>query len=390
MIISVSQLNNYIKGTLETDGLLNNIQVKGEVSNLQTVRGNVYFVLKDSATQIDCFSYSSNVGELINGSTVVANAKLSYYSQLGKISLFVQTVKIVNDKGEQLLKLLELKEKLNKQGCFSQPKKKINTYPKRIGVVSSATGAVIQDIIKVISRRNNSVDIVLCNTKVQGLNSDIEIAEAIDFFCNYDVDTVIVARGGGSENDLSAFNSEVVVKAINRCNKPVISAVGHQIDYTLCDLAADVRAATPSEAAEIATTDISSISNQIKLKINSISNKCVLLYKEYCNNYANLIGEMSYNCSNLISNYNLAYLRQVDTLRVNCCNSLTKATTKAMTSINILDKLSPLKRLQQGYAYLTVNGNKIKFDEMVVGQQVEARLYDGTLSMTINEIKKGE
>lgn len=388
MLITVSQLNNYIKGTLETDGLLNNIEVKGEVNNLQLVRDNMYFVLKDANTQVDCFAYSSKDINISNGSTIIANSRVSYYTQLGKLSLFVVSAKKVNDKGEQLLKLLELKEKLHKQGCFSKPKKKINIYPKRIGVVSSSSGAVIQDIIKVSNRRNASVDIVLYNSKVQGINAEIEIAEAIEFFSGFDVDTVIVARGGGSDTDLSAFNTERVVRAINNCNKPVISAVGHEVDYTLCDLAADVRAATPSEAAEIAVADVKTIKNQLLNYINNISNNCLTIYSEYCNFYSNSLNRIVNNSNYVMNKFQSLYLRQINKLDANIIKTVSNTETKLIAAINTLDAHNPLKRLKQGYAYLTVNNNKVNIDELQPGQQVVARVHKGKLTMSILQIDK--
>lgn len=259
MIITVSQLNNFFKGVVDSEPLLGNISVKGEITNYREVRDSLYFSVKDDFAQIDCFAYVKQAGRgYANGMEVILEGAVNYLTASGKVSFFAKKIAPQDDAGEQYKRLMELKKRLESEGCFSpETKRTVPASCKNIGVVSSAEGAVIFDIEVVARRRDGSVNIFLYPVKVQGRGADGEIAGGIAYFSAQNtVDAVILARGGGSNEDLSAFNTERVVRAINASKTPVVSAVGHNVDFTLADFAADKRAATPTEAAELLTADV--------------------------------------------------------------------------------------------------------------------------------------
>ncbi|MEG2159380.1 MAG: exodeoxyribonuclease VII large subunit, partial [Clostridia bacterium] len=261
MLITVTQLNNFLKGMIDCESMLSSLSVQGEVCNYRLSYDSVYFSLKDGTSQIDCFSFLSEKNTFaqvnLDGMQIIARGRINFLQKTGKLSFFINQIESTDKLGESYLRLLALKKKLEKEGCFARELKKTINKAQTIGVVSSAKGAVIADIFQVATRRNPSANIILYPVKVQGLGADTEICEGIDYFSNSsDVDVVIVARGGGSAEDLSVFNAESIVRALNRCCKPTVSAVGHEVDFTLCDLAADARGATPSEAAELVTNDI--------------------------------------------------------------------------------------------------------------------------------------
>ena len=229
--ISVSQLSGYIKGIFEAEELLHNIMVYGEISGLSILRGNAYFSLKDEEAILSCVFFGADEKNLKNGDLVVVTGTPRYYVKGGKLNFNVYKVEPFGV-GELFKKFLETKERLAKEGFFDEDRKKeIPKDIKRIGVVTSEMGAVIQDIINVTTRRNKSIDIVLYPARVQGDGADKDIIEGIKFFENYNVDVIIVARGGGSFEDLMPFNSEELARVVFECTKPLISAVGHDRLY---------------------------------------------------------------------------------------------------------------------------------------------------------------
>ena len=251
--LTVSQLSQYLKSIFEAEIMLQNICVFGEISSYNISNGIAYFNIKDENSLLPCVLFNANnfTSPKI-GDQVLVYGSMNYYIKGGKLSFNAYKIEQYG-KGLLYEKFLELKNKLEKLGYFDiEHKKPLPERVKRIGVVTSSTGAVIQDIIDVTTRRNNSVDIVIYPVKVQGVGAEIEISKAIDFFSNYDkIDVVIVARGGGSLEDLSPFNTEIVATATYNCKKPIVSAVGHETDYTIIDFVSDLRAPTPSAAAEL-------------------------------------------------------------------------------------------------------------------------------------------
>ena len=253
--ITVSQLNNYIKQVFDAEEMLHNVEVVGDIDGIN-VRGNaVYFSLKDESAVIPCVCYvPAKLQGIKSGSAVVVRGTVGYWHRAGKISFTVTKIEAFGF-GQLFLKFQQLQEKLKAEGMFDAGiKKALPAQIKRIGVVTSRTGAVIHDIIKVAKRRNRAMDIVLYPVKVQGAGAENDVAKGIRGMGG--VDVIIVARGGGSAEDLAAFNTEVVARAVFESAVPIVSAVGHETDWTLIDFVADLRAPTPSAAAELVVPEV--------------------------------------------------------------------------------------------------------------------------------------
>ena len=266
--VTVSQLNDYISRVLMTDPLLGNVTVTGEISNLKYhSSGHVYFSINDENSKINCFfpaGYVRNLSyELGNGLQVIINGYINVYKKGGTYTLFVRTV-TVSGEGNLAMAFQLLKDKLSEEGLFDPAHKKpIPAFPHKIGIITSRTGAAVQDILKIITDRNNLVDIIIFPVQVQGEGAALDMAETLEMIgCRdkfSDIDTLILGRGGGSAEDLWAFNEEVLARAIYNCPIPVISAVGHEIDFSISDFVADKRAETPTAAAEMAVPDLREI-----------------------------------------------------------------------------------------------------------------------------------
>ncbi len=267
---SVSDVNRYLKDLLAGEPLLQGISVRGEISNFkQYPSGHCYFTLKDTNSALKCVMFRSRAQYLRflpqNGMQVVAGGSIAVYERDGVYQLYVDSL-IPEGTGDLALAFEQLKEKLAAEGLFDPARKQpLPTFPKKIGVVTSSAGAVLRDIYRVSKRRWPGIQLVLYPVQVQGEGAAEQIARGIDFFAEeYAVDVIIAGRGGGSMEDLWAFNEEPVVRAIAACPVPLISAVGHETDFSLADFAADVRAATPSQAAELAVPDRSEVMRQVE------------------------------------------------------------------------------------------------------------------------------
>lgn len=387
--ITVTQLSTYIKQIFEAEEMLSFIKVIGEVSGLTIAKGIAYFTLKDENAQLSCVCFSPNNFDFKNGDKIYATGSPRYYVKGGKLNFNVSKIEQVG-LGELYQRFLELKEKLQLQGYFDEDRKKL--IPKqinRIGVVTSAEGAVIQDIINVRNRRNPKIDIVLYPTKVQGIGAEFEIAEGIDFFDNYNVDVVIVGRGGGSLEDLMPFNTEVIANAIYKSKKPIVSAVGHETDFTICDFVADLRAPTPSAASEILCEDISNRKQNALMFINRIQ-RAISVIKNKKSQQAKMI------LGNLISvlNNDLMIKSQDGKTKI---YKLDKAIDKNIEQYTYnynmlsskLEKLNPEMILKMGYAALKKENSYISsINNIAVGDNIDIVLRDGVLSASV--LNKGE
>lgn len=261
-IYSVGEINNFIKHILEGESELRNVQVIGEVSNFKRYpTGHCYFTLKDAGALLKCVMFRGKAQGLrfepVNGETVVAIGRIAVYERDGVYQLYTDILK-QQGLGDLMQAYNKLKQKLERAGLFAAERKQaLPVNPHTVGIITSQAGAAVRDIITVARRRNSGIKLLLYPVKVQGAGAAAEIAEAVEFFnCHKLADVLIVGRGGGSIEDLWAFNEERTVRAVAASKIPVVSAVGHETDYTLCDLAADVRAATPSQAAELAVADV--------------------------------------------------------------------------------------------------------------------------------------
>ncbi len=283
-IFTVSEVNNYIKYLIQNDVLLSHVYVKGEISNYKLhTSGHVYFTLKDSDSRIKCVMFKGHAAKLKfvpeDGCAVILRGYFSIYERDGQYQLYTEDM-IPEGTGSLYKAYEQLKKKLSALGYFDESKKKkLPLIPESVGVVTSPTGAAVRDIISIIKRRCPSINIYLYPVQVQGIGSEGEIAEGLRYFNNKsNVDVIIIGRGGGSIEELWAFNEEEVAKAIFESDIPVISAVGHETDYTIADFAADVRAATPSAAAELAVPDKQSLMvrmNQYQYILNTSILNCI-------------------------------------------------------------------------------------------------------------------
>lgn len=384
--LTVSEVNNYIKRILDNDFILSNLSVKGEISNLKYhSSGHIYFSLKDDNGKVNCVMFKGNAAyldfELEEGMEVVITGRASLYPATGSFQLYCDEIK-KEGQGELFIKFEKLKEKLSKQGFFDEDhKKELPRYPRRIGVVTAETGAAIRDIINVVTRRNKYVDIVLYPAKVQGVGAYKEIIEGIKYFNkNKSVDLIIVGRGGGSIEELWNFNEEELAKAVYLSSLPVISAVGHEIDFTICDFVADMRAATPSQGAEIAVPLDSEMINNIKdaskmLDMN-IQNRIKSCRLEVEN--AQRILRIHSPISSIANSY-----LEVDKLRERLNfvikNKINREKNKIEGLNNLLTAYNPIKVISKGYAIIEDDENQliVSKEQLAENKNIKISLRDG-------------
>jgi exodeoxyribonuclease VII large subunit len=385
--ISVSELNAYIKGKISEDEALQSVLVKGEISNFKNhyATGHLYFTLKDEKSLIKCIMFKGYAERLDfipkDGMSVMVFGSVSVYERDGVYQIYVQAMQ-EDGLGSLYKAYEELKSKLEKEGLFREEhKKKIPTYPKEIGVLTSETGAVIRDIINVSTRRNPNVHIKLLPVPVQGLGASEKIAEAIEIMNrNNLVDVIILARGGGSLEDLWPFNEEEVARAIYNSNIPIISAVGHETDFSISDFVADLRAPTPSAAAELAVPDISELKAIINTYETRFKNSLIRKIELMKMRYSKSIQSRAFKEPMRIINDN--YIK-IDSLIKNMENFINKkqfeAKSKFIELTTKLDSLSPLKTLTRGYSLIEINGKIVKSQkEIKTDDEIELKFYDGT------------
>lgn len=395
--LDVSEVNSYIKRILINDAVLYNIKVKGEISNFKLHSSkNVYLTLKDENSKINCVIFKNNYDEsleLEDGMKILATGYISVYERDGSYQLYIDSVEL-DGIGNLYIQYNKLKEKLSKEGLFDYKYKKPIPYmPKSIGVVTSETGAVIRDIINVIKRRYPKVNIKLYPVSVQGKKSSSEICDGIRFFNNANnVDTIIIGRGGGSIEELWSFNEEEVAREIFKSSIPIISAVGHETDFTIADFVADMRAPTPSAAAEIATPSLDEVYyklHNIKDRMNkSLNNKTIIDKQkiEYVFEKINVYMH-SYIIKDKIIQIDTIYDKIVS--RTNEMLVLKKEELK--NSGAILHSLSPLSTMNRGYSIVEKNNDLIKsIKELKENDKVEVKLKDGSIDCIIEKIKVKE
>ena len=383
--ISVTELNKYIKDKIDKDEMLNNVFVKGEISNYKHhYTGHLYFTLKDENSLIKCImfkGYTANLKfEPKDGTKVTIFGSVSVFERDGVYQIYVKAMQ--EDGIGSLYKAYEeMKAKLEKEGLFAQNhKKKIPLMPKCIGVLTSNTGAVIRDIINVSTRRNPNVYIKLLPVPVQGPGAAEKIVEAIKLMNERNLaDVIIVARGGGSLEDLWPFNEEIVARAIYDSELPVISAVGHETDFTIADFVADLRAPTPSAAAELAVPNIV----DIKLKLEGYNNRYKLALRKKVE-FMRLRYEKCMNSrvfKEPLQKINEKYIQidmKVKTMQNSISNIYNNKKTNMIKHIAKLDALSPLKTLTRGYSIVQLEGKVVKsVSQLKKDDEIELRLIDG-------------
>ena len=393
-VFSVVELNTIIKRIFDAEEFLHGILMTGEVSNFKISGNHAYFNLKDSDAQIFCTFFNIRFAENTvvpkNGDKVIVRGTPDFYVKGGSLSFKVTKIQ-PEGKGALYLKFLELKEKLEKEGLFDESKKKpIPVGPKRIGVVTSRTGAVIRDIINVTGRRNPFTDIVLYPVKVQGEGAEYDVAKGIKALDNYDnIDVIIVGRGGGSMEDLMAFNTEVVARAVFECKTPIISAVGHETDFSLCDFAADLRAPTPSAAAELATVDLIKEARDFSELSKTLERKFDRLQNTRRTNFTHNVDKLKFLGQNAItSGENKIKQDLMKTLNLLRIRYMEKQSA-LKTSMTAIDNLNPLRMLDKGFAKVSVGGRAVKnVSEIAVGADMTTYLLGGEVRSTVTKVIK--
>lgn len=397
-VYSVTQVNLYIKNMFIRDYALNNIYIKGEVSNCKYhTSGHIYFTLKDDKGQMACVMFAGQRNglrfQLKEGQSVIALGSVNVYERDGKYQLYAKEI-ILDGSGLLYQKYEQLKSRLEAEGLFDgEHKVSIPRYPKKVGIVTAKTGAAIQDIINIATRRNPYVQLILYPALVQGEGAAASVCEGIKTLDRLGVDTIIAGRGGGSIEDLWAFNEEIVARAIYECKTPVISAVGHETDVTIADFVADLRAPTPSAAAELAVPDIKAVlfdieaynrtlNSELQKKIAASRND--LKHMALKLDYASPIYQIRQKRQQLIELEQKLW-QQMQT-------KLTKKRHLLELYIEKLEGLSPLKKLNQGYSLVLNSDNKVvnSLEKVTEGERLRICVTDGDVVARVEELLKKE
>ena len=413
-IISVSQLNNYLKRLIDENSVLNNVLVKGEISNLKYhPSGHIYFSLKDNESVIKCVMFSSYTGnlnfKLNEGDKVIVNGTLSVYVQGGTYQIYVKNME-KDGIGNLYLEFERLKKKLEEEGLFSPYlKKPLPKYPFKIGVATSSSGAALRDIVSTIKRRWPLASIIVFPCLVQGEGASESIIKALEDSKQCDLDVMIVGRGGGSIEDLWCFNSEPLAYYIHSYPIPIVSAVGHEVDFTICDFICDVRAATPTAAAELVTPDINEIIANLekyKLDLNKNINNLITNNRMYISTLTSLFNkesllniidrkkELVKNQMLVINNYASSLYKdnkliindEVNKLKNAFNENKNKKISELTNLISSLDNLSPLKVMLRGYSVVKTSEKTItSVNDVSVDDVVQVRVSDGKFYASVTK-----
>lgn len=396
-VYSVSSVNQYIKNMFMREYALSVVFVKGEISNCKYhSSGHIYFSIKDESSQLTCVMFRGDRNgldfTLENGQEVVVGGSISVYERDGKYQLYAKKIVLAGD-GLLSERYEQLKKKLQEAGYFDAERKlPLPTYVKTVGIVTAKTGAAIQDMMNIAARRNPYVQLVLYPAKVQGDGAAKTIVQGIQTLDEKGVDVIIIGRGGGSMEDLWAFNEEIVADAIFACRTPVISAVGHETDYTIADFVADRRAATPSEAAELAVYDVSHV-------IERMSSYKDALFRLFFRKTEEIQEKLDYMADRLTLLNPQNQLMQKRQFLMDMEEKLTlhmeqiKMQKKYQFSLlaGRLDAVSPLKRLESGYAFVSDSDGKMidSVDSLKQGDLFDVTMKDGTiLAQVMNVISE--
>lgn len=396
LVLSVSQLNRYIKMNFDADENLANIFISGEISNFTNHyrTGHLYFTLKDDSAAVRAVMFNSSAKRLKfmpeDGMKVIARGRVSVYEASGQYQLYVDDMQ-PDGVGALNLAYEQLKEKLQKEGLFSElHKKPLPPYPEKVGVITSPTGAAVRDIINVLGRRFPYAEIVFCPVLVQGEGAHLQLTDAVNLFNSEKAaDVIIIGRGGGSIEDLWEFNDEGLARAVYNSDIPVISAVGHETDFTICDFVADMRAPTPSAAAELAVPD----ANELQYALSALKNRMFL-------NVSSGIADRRSRLEYLTSK---GALKSPDEMLSNRSQRLDTAFSKMMSSYEnriggkkvefisaatALSKLDPMSVLMRGFAFVSDKNGKNVYSSQALakGDKINVRFHDGSAVCEVKEI----
>lgn len=396
LVLSVSQLNRYIKMNFDADENLANIFISGEISNFTNHyrTGHLYFTLKDDSAAVRAVMFNSSAKRLKfmpeDGMKVIARGRVSVYEASGQYQLYVDDMQ-PDGVGALNLAYEQLKEKLQKEGLFSEHHKKpLPPYPEKVGVITSPTGAAVRDIINVLGRRFPYSEIVFCPVLVQGEGAHLQLTDAVNLFnSERAADVIIIGRGGGSIEDLWEFNDEGLARAVYNSEIPVISAVGHETDFTICDFVADMRAPTPSAAAELAVPD----ANELQYALSALKNRMFL-------NVSSGIADRRSRLEYLTSK---GALKSPDEMLSNRSQRLDTAFSKMLSSYEnriggkkvefisaatALSKLDPMSVLMRGFAFVSDKNGKNVYSSQALakGDKINVRFHDGSAVCEVKEI----
>ena len=395
-VYSVGQINTYIRNMFTQDFVLNRVSVRGEISNLKYhTSGHIYFTLKDASAAIACVMFAGARGGLAfrmsNGQQVVVDGAVNVYERDGKYQLYATKIR-QDGAGELYEKFLELKEELEEMGMFaSEYKQPIPKFARRLGVVTAPTGAAIRDIINIATRRNPGIRIILYPAKVQGEGAAESVAAGLSALDALGVDVIIVGRGGGSIEDLWAFNEETVARAIFSCHTPVISAVGHETDTTIADFVADLRAPTPSAAAELAVADVTAWLQALDEDALQLQRIMQRMIKDARSRLRECELRMRYAKPQQRLMQQKQRLDEYEERLRRAMQSLLEQTRHQLAlSEERLRRLSPYEKLESGYGcILTEDGRRIRsVSQVAPGEVVQIYLADGRMTARIQEVKE--
>lgn len=416
--ITISDLNRYIKAKFDMDAHLENVYLRGEISNFKHhTRGHLYFTLKDESSRLSAVMFASlarNINfEPEDGMKVLVSGRISVYEATGSYQIYVSEMQL-DGIGNLYLEFEKLKKKLAAEGLFNPAhKRSIPKYPKKIGIITAPTGAAIRDILSTIKRRYPICETILFPALVQGVGAKESIVEQLTKAQDYDLDVIICGRGGGSIEDLWAFNEEIVARAIYNSKIPVISAVGHEIDFTIADYVADLRAPTPTGAAEMAVPNLTDlinlleqykirsnegISNILKkneLRLNNVTSSFAL--KNPLNLYAikeqkldNLIDSLNKSIQNKLNNYKLLYAKVLSSSVLKDPYSLIeKKKNRFDILLKTIEVLNPLKLLDSGYSIVKFNGKAITDVNLLNKDDIiDIDMHNGIIKASVLERKE--
>lgn len=396
-ILSITEVNDYIRSMMDRDSLLNSVAVKGEISNYKMYpSGHHYFTLKDDSAALKCVMFKGNAMRLRfrpeNGMKVIAIGKISVYPRDGAYQLYC-TAMTVDGVGDLHAAFEQLKKKLSAQGLFDpEHKKPIPKYPGTIGIITSSAGAAVHDMLRILRKRYPLTQVRLLPVRVQGAEAPGEIAAAIDYANRFALaDLLIVGRGGGSIEDLWAFNEEIVAHAIYRSQIPVISAVGHEPDVTISDYVADLRAATPSNAAELAVPDQENLRQQLDAISMQLASALTRQVKTARNHWKLLSSSAALQSPEVYIQQQRKGVAHLQTRMIAAqSNSLHKCRQRFLSSTAKLDAMSPLKVLTRGYAMVSsAQGDVIRsVKQIAVGNVLSVSLSDGVIHASVTDIKE--
>ncbi len=393
--ITVSQLNRYLKAIFDEDKVLKNIYISGEISNFRAYSrsGHLYFTLKDEDAALKCVMFSSYAERLKfmpeDGMHIICLGHVSVYEKTGEYQLYAYDMQPLGT-GSYIIAFNQLKERLDKEGLFSQSSKKdLPAFPMKIGVATSTVGDAVEDIKNISARRFPLAEIVIAPTLVQGNKAPEDIVSSIKALESYGVDVIIVGRGGGSIEDLWAFNSESVARAIYECQVPVVSAVGHETDYTICDFVSDMRAPTPSAAAELVCPDINILFNDVKSmknKLNNIMTRKLETLQQHVSYLSNSHVLTDYEA---VIDINLNKVHKLDyDISKQYSNTIDLADLHFRAIVVRLDALSPLSVLKRGYSITKKNNVIVKtVKDLHQNDNLSICMSDGIVNCVVREVE---